>query len=105
VLQCNANVCPCRQPALMRSVIGANIDTLCPECCSCLLNLCHQFRMRLGYIVEGEDSPAELEEKVCAERDECPERELWIFSLYPAVVWTICLPQEQRPSGSSQGRK
>ena len=32
--------------------------------------------MRVGYVVEGEDSPAELEEKVCAERDEGPEGEL-----------------------------
>jgi hypothetical protein len=32
--------------------------------------------MGLRYVVEGENSPAELEEKVCAERDECPERDL-----------------------------
>lgn len=29
--------------------------------------------MRLRYVVEGEDSPAELEEEVCAEGDESPE--------------------------------
>lgn len=32
--------------------------------------------MRLGYVVEGEDSPAELEEEVCAEGDESPEGKL-----------------------------
>jgi len=31
--------------------------------------------VRVRYIVEGEDSPAELEEEVCAEGDESPERE------------------------------
>jgi hypothetical protein len=67
VLQCNANVCPCRHLAPKYLIVGANIDTLCPELCSCLLDLCHQLRMRLGYVVEGEDSPAELEEEVCAE--------------------------------------
>jgi len=32
--------------------------------------------VRVRYVVEGEDSPAELEEKVCAEGDESPEGEL-----------------------------
>lgn len=32
--------------------------------------------MRVRYVVEGKDSPAELEEKVCAEGDESPEGEL-----------------------------
>lgn len=86
-------------------IVGANIDTLCPKICACLLDLCHQFRMRLGDVVEGEDSPAELEEKVCAERDECPERDLRIFSLSPAVVGVSYLPRGQSPSGSYQEKK
>ena len=32
--------------------------------------------MCLGYVVEGEDAPAELEEEVCAEGYEGPERKL-----------------------------
>jgi hypothetical protein len=49
------------------SVVGTNIDTLSPKICSRLLDLSHEFRVCLRHIVEGEDSPAELEEKVCAE--------------------------------------
>lgn len=67
MLQCNAIVCPYCHPAATRLVVGANIDTLRPEFFSRLLDLCHKFRMRLRYVVEGENSPAELEEKVCAE--------------------------------------
>lgn len=32
--------------------------------------------MRFWYVVEGEDSPPEFEEKVCAEGDESPEWKL-----------------------------
>lgn len=34
--------------------------------------------MGLGYVVEGQDAPAEVEEEVCAEGDEDPEGELWL---------------------------
>lgn len=40
------------------------------------INLGHQLLVRLGYIVEGHDIPAESEEEVGAERDESPEGQL-----------------------------
>lgn len=57
-------------------LVITNINALRSEVCSGNLNLLHKLRMRSRHIVEGEDSVAELEEKVCAEGDECPEWEL-----------------------------
>lgn len=69
-MQCN---CVCALPHYQSFsqclVVSTNVDTLSPEFCSCLLDLRHQLRMRLGYVVESKDSPAELKEEVCAERD------------------------------------
>ena len=42
--------------------------------------------MRVGYVVEGEDSPSELEEKVCAEGDESPEGELGFRQRQPSTI-------------------
>ena len=42
--------------------------------------------MRVRYVVEGEDSPAELEEKVCAEGDESPEGELGSGQRQPGTI-------------------
>jgi hypothetical protein len=39
-----------------------------------LQNLTLQFRIRIWYIVEREDAPAELEQEVRAEGDQGPER-------------------------------
>jgi hypothetical protein len=44
-----------------------DIDALRAEVFPRLLYLLHEFLVRLGYVVEGEDAPAELEEEVCAE--------------------------------------
>jgi hypothetical protein len=55
-------------------IVGTDIDALGAEVRSCFLDLRHQFGVRLRYVVESKDPPAELEEEVCAERDECPER-------------------------------
>lgn len=40
------------------------------------LDLAQQLLVRLGAVVEGHDAPAKLDEKVCAEGDEGPERQL-----------------------------
>jgi hypothetical protein len=64
------------------SIVGAHVNTLGSEFGSCFLYFGHQFLVRLGYIVEGEDSPAKLEKEVCAEGDECPKGELQRVSLY-----------------------
>lgn len=41
-----------------------------------LLDFQHQLLVRLGYIIEGEDTQSQLEQKVCAEGYESPERKL-----------------------------
>ncbi len=41
-----------------------------------LLDLAHEFLVRLGGVAEGEDAPAEAGEEVRAERDEEPEGKL-----------------------------
>lgn len=44
-----------------------NINTLLPEISSRFVNLNHEFFVSLGNVVKSEDTPAELEQKVCAE--------------------------------------
>ena len=63
-------------PGTLSCLVFTNIYALCLEVFPRLCYLLHQLRVRLGYVVEGEDSPAELEEEVCAEGDESPEGEL-----------------------------
>lgn len=67
-------------PASLTHLVLADIDALCAEVLPCLCYLLHEFLVRLWYVVEGEDTPAELEEEVCAERDESPERKLSVVS-------------------------
>lgn len=40
------------------------------------INFLHEFCVRLRYVVECKDAPAELSKEVGAEGDESPEREL-----------------------------
>lgn len=44
-----------------------NINTLLPEVGPRFVNLGHEFFVSLGNVVKSEDTPAELEQKVCAE--------------------------------------
>lgn len=53
-----------------------NINPLLPQIHFRLINLLHQFLIRVGNIVECEDSEAEFEEEVCAKGDEGPEGKL-----------------------------
>jgi len=64
-------------PNLPSRLIFADIHALCLKIFPRLRYLLHELLVRVGYVVEGEDSPAELEEKVCAEGDEGPEGQLW----------------------------
>jgi hypothetical protein len=54
-------------------LVLANVDTPRLEIFPRLQNLSLQLRIRIRNVVEGEDSPAELEQKVCAEGNESPE--------------------------------
>lgn len=45
------------------------------------LNLLHKLLMCLGHVVECQHSPPESEEHVCAEGDEEPEWELWVWRI------------------------
>jgi hypothetical protein len=74
-------MCSRRCPSILCLIISTNVDALGSELCPCLLDLCHQLRVCLRYVVEGEDAPAELEEKVCAEGNERPKRDLAMVSL------------------------
>jgi hypothetical protein len=69
-------VCPRYQPFVWYLVVGADVNTLCPKVRTRFFDLRHQFCVCLWHVVEGEDSPAELKEEVCAERDEGPEGNL-----------------------------
>lgn len=60
-MQCKC-MCQHHQPFLNHLIVGTDVDALGAEFRSCLLDLLHQLRVRLGHVVEGEDSPAELEE-------------------------------------------
>ena len=60
----------------MSSLVLTNVHTLCAEVFACLRYLLHKLLMRLRYVFEGEDAPAELEKEVCAERDESPKGKL-----------------------------
>jgi hypothetical protein len=66
-------------------IVCAHIHALCPQFRTCLLYLSHQLLVRIWNVVEGKDSPAELEEEICAEGNKGPERELdrfsWILNL------------------------
>ena len=53
-------------------------NTLRPQIRSRQINLLHEFRMRLRYIVECEDPETEFEEEVGAEGYEGPEWKLYI---------------------------
>lgn len=64
MLECNANVCPHHQPFFRHLIVGTDIDALGAEVRSCLLDLRHQFGVRLRYVVESKDPPAKLEEEV-----------------------------------------
>ena len=57
-------------------VILVHIDVLALKILLRYLNLRHQAPIRIRYIVEGKNAPAEFEQKVRPERDECPERQL-----------------------------
>lgn len=74
-------MCSRRRPSTSCLIISTNINALGSELCPSLLDLCHQLRVCLRYVVEGEDAPAELEEEVCAEGNERPERDLAMISL------------------------
>lgn len=54
-----------------------NINAFAAELFPRHLDLPHQFLVRLGYVIECEHAPTELEEEVRAERDQGPEWELW----------------------------
>ena len=60
-------------PNFPSRLVFANIHALCLKVFPLLRYLLHELLVRVGYVIEGEDSPAELEEKVCAEGDEGPE--------------------------------
>jgi hypothetical protein len=62
-------------PSTTRLVL-TNIHPLGLEILPRLHYLTLQLRIRIGDIVEREDAPAELEQKVCAKGDKCPERNL-----------------------------
>lgn len=98
-------VCLRLQQLVLCLIIGTNVNALSPKLCSCLLDLSHQFRMRVRYVIEGEDSPAELEQKICAKRDEGPERDLCLFSLNSEIEGLDVIPQGQPPSETSRGMK
>lgn len=71
-------VCTCTavDSDTMVSLVRTNVYTLSAQLGACFLDLCHQFLVCFGDVVEGEDTPAELEEEICAEGYEGPEREL-----------------------------
>lgn len=56
-----------------------DIDTQLPQVNLGLANLSHEFLVRVGHIVESEDTETEAEEEVCAKGDEDPEGELCVF--------------------------
>lgn len=62
----------------MRLVLS-NIHALALEVLPGLHYLTLQLLVRVGNIVEREDTVAELEQKVCAERDEGPEGDLGLY--------------------------
>jgi hypothetical protein len=57
-------------------LILTNIHALGLQILPGLRYLALQLRIRIGNIVEREDTPAKLEEKVCAEGNKCPEGNL-----------------------------
>jgi hypothetical protein len=57
-------------------LIFANIHALGLQVLPCLQYLSLELRVRIWHIVERKDAPAKFEEKVCAEGNEGPERNL-----------------------------
>jgi hypothetical protein len=53
-------------------ILSIDVNPACPEVLLRKLYLFHDLRVCLGYVVEGEDAPAELEEEVGAKGDEGP---------------------------------
>jgi hypothetical protein len=70
------NACDPPYSSCAPALIFAHVHSLRAEVFPCLGYLLHNLGVCLWYIVEGEDAPAKLEEKVCAEGDEGPEWEL-----------------------------
>lgn len=68
----NASRCP--PVPCLRGLV--DVDALGRQLVPSLLDFQHQLLVRLGYIVEGEDTQSQLEQKVCAEGNEGPERKL-----------------------------
>ena len=73
-----------RLPIPVFHLVLTDIDTLGAEVFPCLRYLLHDLPVRLGYVIEGEDAPAELEEKVGAEGDEGPKGKLCCVSESPS---------------------
>ena len=61
---------------LVLSLVVADVHPLCLEVRPCQLYLRHQLFVCLWYVSECKHSPAELEKEICAEGNECPERNL-----------------------------
>ena len=82
-------------------------DALSPQLRLRLLDLCHQFLVRLGDIIEGEDTPSKLEKEVCAERHQCPKRELgtMLASTHLCLRWMEDIHMARHRSGLSLGRE
>jgi hypothetical protein len=71
--QADANYAVPKPPSRL---VFANIHALCLKVFPRLGYLLHELLVRVRYVVEGEDSPAELEEEVCAKGNEGPEGKL-----------------------------
>lgn len=93
----------CEQ-SLRSTLVLANINTLGLEVNPGLLYLRLQFIVCLGDVVEGEDSQAELEEEICAERNEGPEGDLVVIRHVHVGIHRFIhdVQQAQPPSESSR---